>query len=163
MRQTLLFHLHQQSLPGVPQYPLTEAPLLLAPLCALLSSITGSSQSSHHWHGCVDAPCFAGIARSGRRSVFLTPGAAADLSEGFELWTWLQEFPGNGKKEVSFTWMPVKCLLCPPPGAVIWCLMLLTSWDCYKPPSLYSSDSCPELLCPSSAQGRYFMWKISIE
>lgn len=31
--------------------------------------------------------------------MFLTPGAAADLSAGFALWTWLQEVPGRGKRE----------------------------------------------------------------
>lgn len=151
----LLFHPRQQRLPGVPPYPRTEAPLL----CALLSTIAEGSQSCHHWHGCADALCFAGIGRSGRRLVFLTPGAAADLSAGFAPWTWLRELPGRGKRESGSP----GCQSSAYPAGLLE-LSFGASYFSHRGTATSllhctAATLCPELLCPSNAQGRYLFRK----
>lgn len=83
------------------------------------------ARGAQHSASAVGALGGVGTARSGRRSVSLTPGAAAGSSAGSALWVWLQELPGSASRDVRVTrTQPVLPL--PPPGAATWCLRLLT-------------------------------------
>lgn len=136
----------------MPRHPPTAAPLLPASLCTLLSSITEGSRSCHRRHGCVDALCFAGIARSDRRRpVFHTWSCCrlvsrictVDLPAGSP-WQWQERSGSPGRWSSAY------------PAHL---LELSLGASCFS----HLGTATHELLCPSSAQGRYLIWKISIK